>query len=63
MGIRQRLAAMIPLQMIVMVIAIRNIAGSDHFLRIAGGLMLAGVLLTFAGYAVAWRHAVRDARD
>jgi hypothetical protein len=60
---RRHVAALIPLQMILLVMAIRNIDRPEGIREIAGWLLLAGVLVTLIGYALAWRRQASQQGD
>lgn len=63
MDTRRRLVALIPLQTVIALLAIHNIARPERVPQIAGWIVLGGVLATIAGYAVAWRGRARRAGD
>jgi len=56
---RRHLAALIPLHIAILAIAIRNIDRPGRVPEIAGWLLVAGTLAALAGYALAWRRASR----
>jgi len=63
MDARCRLTALIPIQTVILVIAIHNIARPERVPRIAGWALLAGALLTIAGLVIDWRKQARTAND
>jgi hypothetical protein len=63
MDARRRLAALIPLQMVIVMIALRHIGSPERVPQIAGWLLLAGALMTIGAYAIAWRRQARPAND
>ena len=63
MDARRRLAALIPLQGVIVMIAIHNIARAERVPRIAGWALLAGALLTVAGLVIDWRKQARHGRS
>lgn len=60
---RRQLLALIPLQAVIALIAIRTLQRSDPALHIVGWLLLAGVLFTLGGYLVAWRGMAKRSSD
>lgn len=60
---RRHFAALIPLQMVILVIAIRNIDRPEGVREIAGWLLLAGALATLTGYALASRRQTLQQRE
>ena len=60
---RRHLAALIPLQMIILVIAIRNIDRPEGVREIIGWLLLAGALATLTGYLLASRRQTPQQGD
>jgi hypothetical protein len=63
MDARRRLAALIPLQAVIAMIALHNIGRPEAVPRIAGWLLLAGALMSIGAYAIAWRRQARPAND
>jgi hypothetical protein len=56
---RRRLLSLVPLQLAVLLIGLREARRAALVPQIAGWLTIAGVLLTLIGYALAVRRAAR----
>jgi hypothetical protein len=60
---RWRLASLIPLQILLLFMGIHNIDQPGRVREIAGWGVLAGVLATLIGYALAWRRIAQQQGD
>ena len=60
---RRQLLALIPLQAVIALIAIRTLQRSDPALHVVGWLLLADVVFTLVGYLVAWRGMAKRSSD